>query len=119
MGLRAWRARGAPISAVVFVVLFSIIFWADGCASIARHEIESGDQKHWLTMAATLSRHGVMSRDATEATPDTRRAPTSYREPLYPALLALQISRHPVLSKMTVPWCRSRSRCAACSSRRT
>ena len=103
VGLRAWRAHAAPIFAVVFVGLLSIGFWADGCAGIAQHEIESGDQNHWLTMAATLSRHGVLSRDGVEPAPGTRPAPTSYREPLYPALLALQISRHPALSHMTVP----------------
>ena len=99
-GSARWRAVATWALAALVFVTANTLFWSGLPDRIRLRPLSKEDQNHWVTMAATTSHHGTMSRFVHPT--DRVFAPTSYREPLYPALLALQMWLHPDLRDLSV-----------------
>lgn len=95
-GTAAPRRRASPL---LLLLVLSTGFWISAEPQHAR--VRQRDQLHYVAMAANLRESGTLSLDLVPPA-GARPRPSSYREPLYPALLALAMRLHPELRERSV-----------------
>lgn len=91
MGFRKLLRRQVVVWAIVCTVFFT--FAIESISEITDKRPKA-DATHYVRMGYNLSNYGVISLDESDA---PNPAPTSYREPGFPAYLALVMTLHPKL----------------------
>lgn len=91
MGLRNLARRWVVIWAIVCTLFF--VFAVESLQQIS-DEAPKADAAHYVTMGYNLSEYGVISLDNSDS---PNPAPTAYREPGFPAYIALVRTLHPKL----------------------